>query len=745
MGMNFLIDRGEGALQTSESLSGERFRLSLERIGMMAEEECTAACCVPFFRSAAEWILLLLDHRRMLEDGSFETMPLRDLEEKNRALYQDILPEHYEESWANPGYAIRETGEEMGPLLSALMTELRSMISTVYEGDAERFLIRMELLLEVYFAFVTAWNDERADEEAQREQPEPQGQDSCIGRDKGDLLAGKAGQGMPPAGHIRDKIRQFLEDYAEEETLVRVQRSLVGGSVPEKIINEWYVPGDPRCMYRYGAYISENERGVFSYLESLDEETVAGMADTWTEGFRIGFEVTGKDLSIRKRAGLIYPVGFERVVRRAAQNLRGTGLEPVIAGQLGNLFTQHLGRGGGGILTTPANKQYGYDHREDLALFFNDVLRSRRSQALQQAYRELADQTVLYAGPAVMETFGEKPFSPVMHEGYPRFSKSQQKKITRFRQEADLLYDRAVIGRERSFTIIAFPIPEITKGYEGREPDASFDEIFHAVIDINTLDYVTYRDVQARIIDVLDTARSVRVLGRGENRTDLTVRLQTPQDPSRQTIFENCVADVNIPVGEVFTTPALEGTNGLLHVSKVYLEGLLFEDLAIQFEDGRIADYSCGGFPTAEEGRKYIEENILFHHETLPMGECAIGTNTTACVLAEKLGFLERLPILIAEKTGPHFAVGDTCYSHEEENRVYNPDGKEIFAKEHEYSLLRETDPDKAYFGCHTDITIPYEEVGLLAAVRADGTQIPIISEGRFVLPGTELLNEPFA
>ena len=255
MGMNFLIDRGEGALQTSESLSGERFRLSLERIGMMAEEECTAACCVPFFRSAAEWILMLLDHRRMLEDGSFETMPLRDLEEKNRALYEDILPEHYEESWANPGYAIRETGEEMGPLLSALMTELRSMISLVYEGDAERFLIRMELLLEVYFAFVTAWNDERADEEAQGEQPEPQGQDSCIGRDKGDLLTGKAGQGMPPAGHIRDKIRQFLEDYAEEETLVRVRRSLVGGSVPEKIINEWYVPGDPRCMYRYGAYI----------------------------------------------------------------------------------------------------------------------------------------------------------------------------------------------------------------------------------------------------------------------------------------------------------------------------------------------------------------------------------------------------------------------------------------------------------------------------------------------------------
>ena len=56
-------------------------------------------------------------------------------------------------------------------------------------------------------------------------------------------------------------------------------------------------------------------------------------------------------------------------------------------------------------------------------------------------------------------------------------------------------------------------------------------------------------DLVAKIIDVLDTAQSIHVLGRGDNRTDLTVRLQTPQDPARQTIFENCVADVNIPVG----------------------------------------------------------------------------------------------------------------------------------------------------------------------------------------------------
>ena len=43
---------------------------------------------------------------------------------------------------------------------------------------------------------------------------------------------------------------------------------------------------------------------------------------------------------------------------------------------------------------------------------------------------------------------------------------------------------------------------------------------------------------------------------------------------------------------------------------------------------------------------------------------------------------------LIAEKTGPHFAVGDTCYSWSEEIRVYNPNGKEIVAKDNSCSLL---------------------------------------------------------
>ena len=112
--------------------------------------------------------------------------------------------------------------------------------------------------------------------------------------------------------------------------------------------------------------------------------------------------------------------------------------------------------------------------------------------------------------------------------------------------------------------------------------------------------------------------------------------------------------------------------------------------------------------------------------------------------MASKYGIMQKLPILIAEKMGPHIALGDTCYSYSEDVRVYNPDGREMIAKDNERSALRKEDPKKAYFNCHTDITIPYEALDRIVAVNKDRVEIPIILDGRFVLGGTLQLNEPF-
>ena len=66
-----------------------------------------------------------------------------------------------------------------------------------------------------------------------------------------------------------------------------------------------------------------------------------------------------------------------------------------------------------------------------------------------------------------------------------------------------------------------------------------------------------------------------------------------------------------------------------------------------------ISEYTCKNFKTEEENKAFIKENLLYNRDTLPMGEFAIGTNTTAYVMAKTYDILYQLPILIVEKMGP--------------------------------------------------------------------------------------------
>ena len=387
-----------------------------------------------------------------------------------------------------------------------------------------------------------------------------------------------------------------------------------------------------------------------------------------------------------------------------------------------------------GYFGAPVNRQFDYDHENDKALYFDKKYVTRMLECRKAAWEEYKDKAALHAGPAVIESFGEQPFEPENKAERPELSKEQQKLSVEYQSQAGAMTNEYIDPEERSFTIIAFPVPQIGEDFEA---------IFDKILEINTLDYKTYETIQQRIIDALDEAEWVRIKGRNGNRTDMKVMLHPLSDPAKETNFENCVADVNIPVGEVFTSPQLAGTEGVLHVTQVYLNGMQYNDLELHFEEGRISSYDCRNFPTEEENRKLLQDNVLFHHDTLPLGEFAIGTNTTAYMAARRFDINDKLPILIAEKTGPHFAVGDTCYSHEEDRMTYNPDGKAIIARENEVSALRHTDLSKAYLNCHTDITIPYDELGEVSAVHADGSVTEIIRDGFFVLKGTEELNVP--
>ena len=477
---------------------------------------------------------------------------------------------------------------------------------------------------------------------------------------------------------------------------------------------------DLRYLYKYGEHVGFNELKMAEFLNSLSQEEIDRLAKVYTEGYRIGFINTGKDISKKGTVDIRYSLGFERIIRSAIFNFKKMGLEPVIY-QVG-------------YTTTSPNRQYAYDHRYDDALYLDKAYIKRKLEVSRHAYESRKQLAGKMAGPAVIEIFGETPFEPENKKQAYALSEEQQKLKSEYITEYQTMVQEYIKGDERSFTIIAFPIPEFGD---------DFEQMFKETVKINTLDSEIYGKVQQNIIDALDQAEYVKVLGKGDNKTNMKVQMHDLKNPLKETNFENCLADVNIPLGEVFTSPKLKGTEGILHVSQVYLNDLKYNDLQITFEDGKIKDYTCNNFDTEEENKKFIKQNVMFNHETLPIGEFAIGTNTTAYMVAKKYHVVYKLPILIVEKMGPHFAVGDTCYSFEEDIKTYNPDGKEIVARENEVSALRKTDIKKAYFGCHTDITMPYDELGEITAVRKDGSKITIIKDGRFVLEGTELLNEP--
>lgn len=687
----------EMTVMENQELLEERRKLALERIRQIPEESSVPVKFREYFSGLARYLVKMQELSRRLEEGALNTLSMQELEILNAAPFREVFPENYGQSYGNPAYAVEMLGKDYGQLLSCLYAEVHSLTVSVYEKRIWDQVVVMELFLEIYRMF---------------EEEE-----------------------LPSRTAVRDAMYWYVSDYTDPMMEYRI-RELVDPSLnfaTEIVLHADLT--DLRYLYQYGEYVTENEKKTAEFLNSLSEEEIEAMASTYTEGYRIGFVLGNKDLSKKKTVNIRYHLGFERMVRAAVKQFAEMGLSPVIYRSAVHVADKNRRGMRTGYSGAVPNKQFDYDHREDVALFLDEDLVQRRLRAMQVAFEKHKEQANTHAGPAVIEIFGEKPFVPAVVPAAPALNEKQQKLQVRYDNEAGQITNRYIIGEERSFTIIAYPVPEIGE---------QFEEIFRETVRINTLDYRKYQSIQQCLIDALDQGTRVHVKGKGENRTDLWIQLHTLEQPDRQTNFENCVADVNIPVGEVFTSPLLKGTSGLLHVTSVYLNELNYKNLWIRLEDGMITEYGCENFEREEENRKYMEANILFHHNSIPIGEFAIGTNTTAYMMAEKYQIADKLPILIAEKMGPHFAMGDTCYSWAEDTAVYNPDGKEIIARDNEISILRKEDPSKAYFGCHTDITIPYDELDFIRVQKKDGTMISLIENGRFVLPGTEELNEPF-
>ncbi len=670
-------------METDMTFIRERYELCVERICEIAKTQEVPEKYQEYFKTEAEFITDTVELAALVESGAYAELPLDELKKWNNRLYQKILPENYETSYANPAYAVKRFGLREGRMLSVLSAKFMDLVQNAARGELYFQTIVMELFLEVYGRYTEY--DEFAAKDA------------------------------------RASYKSFLMDYRRDY----LEHGVQSRYNPEKSFARAIVLGnteEERNLYRYGEYITDIERKTAEFLNKLSRKEIDAMADTYVDGYVRGFETMRIARKENGVAIMLYPIGFERMAAAAIERFERNGIRVCV---------QQSARGRS--MATAVNRQYSYDHRQDQGLFMDKVYVNRYLEDMAAVYEEHKELLSMYIGPALVETFGEPDFEPVNKKEAVQLDKRQIKLDREMNQRyADIAYTY-IKDDETSFTIIAYPVPAIGD---------KFEEIFAETVRCNTLSNDTYTNIQQALIDELDTGYGCKILGTNGNETDLTVMLMETKNPEKETRFENCTADVNIPVGEVFTSPVLKGTTGLLHVSRVFLKGYEYKNLKVWFEDGKTTKLSCENFATEEENQKFLSEYLLHHHEWLPLGEFAIGTNTTAFVMGERYDIAAKLPILIAEKTGPHFAIGDT-YMRSEDHKVYNRDGKEIIARDNEISLLRKTDPANAYFNCHTDITIPYGEIGEISSLKADGTKTVLIQNGRFVLPGTEELNKP--
>ena len=154
------------------------------------------------------------------------------------------------------------------------------LFRSCYERRAQELVIRQELLLEVYGSFESAFEE---------------------------------GLEGPETEELQEILYWYVNDYSEVVAKRRVRGQVdPAEDFCTKIVMEADL-SDDRFLYAYGEYVTEQEERMADYLRGLPEEKIQLIADTYTEGYRIGFVLGRKDLSKKKTVNIRYHLGFERI------------------------------------------------------------------------------------------------------------------------------------------------------------------------------------------------------------------------------------------------------------------------------------------------------------------------------------------------------------------------------------------------------------------------------------------------
>ncbi len=468
-------------------------------------------------------------------------------------------------------------------------------------------------------------------------------------------------------------------------------------------------------MARYAKPISDFDQKLVQHWFSLDKKKLEHIANHIVDAFFHGFISQSRSIQGRTNIRMHYCIGQEALAKEVYLAFINKGYEPILLEPASNSYPD----------------AYSIDHSFDtmFQLYVSD--NEKLKAFFEQSAQKYQDQAKNTCGFVRISSFGKTPnvqrsphaFTP------PKELKAQYLDYVSHARDIE---SQILKPDHLSFCSVAFPDFHVGE---------NFPEIFTKFITINTRESAPFEKIQQDFIDILDTADSVHILGAGQNQTDIRIALQALADSDTQSNFLNCGGDLNIPHGEIFTTPQLSGTNGVYYINEIFIKGNYYKNLYLKFEDGRVSDYHCANFTDDGDNRKYVLEHLLQGHDSIAMGEFAIGTNTEVYQIAKKHNIFAKLPILIAEKMGPHIAIGDPCFARGEDSPVYNLwNSKEMTARANEITCNRLLNKH-CYFNMHTDITLPYDEIQELSAYKNGKLICTFIKDGKFVPDFAAALN----
>lgn len=155
--------------------------------------------------------------------------------------------------------------------------------------------------------------------------------------------------------------------------------------------------------------------------------------------------------------------------------------------------------------------------------------------------------------------------------------------------------------RATKWVVLRYPTASMAQA--ARMSSEGFEDFY---FDVCTTDYKQMAEDQKPLIQRMEQAKKVRIVGPG---TDLTFSIDgIPVVP--------CNGQRNIPDGEVFTAPVRDSVNGTIKFNTPSLyQGTVFEGIQFEFENGKIVRATCSNEPDklnsildSDEGARYIGE-----------------------------------------------------------------------------------------------------------------------------------------